>query len=315
MEKVLITGADGFIGRHLVRELIARGVAVQLTTRRPNRVFGRTSIATGNLDFDFDWCEALKGCSHVVHLAGRSGPIDDKQACSAQEFSRTNATATAHLADQAARAGVNGFILLSSISVYNTAMTQLTAQSIPDPDTDFGRSKLQAEQGLQKVCAQSEMTYTILRAPLVYGPRVKQHFLQLLKLAASKMPLPIKNVKNACALMYVGNLTSLILTTLHNDNARDQIFLVSDGQDLSTPALIKTLSQAMGHKRTVWSAPSRLLSGIFKSRGLGVPWKKLVQTQTVDSSPVRQALNWRPPHTSDQGLNTTARWYRDNKNR
>lgn len=306
--KILVTGADGFIGRHVLRDLNRRALPAIAATRHGGEVEGTPGIAIGDLGAPPDWSGMLEGVSHVIHLAGRAHILRETETDPEAAFHRINAEATRQLADAAKAAGVRSFVYLSSIAVYDPALTHLAAATNEDPKTGYGRSKLAGETAIRQV-ANEQMTWSILRPPLVYGPGVGARFLQLLKLASSRLPLPLGGVRNSRSLLYVGNLTDALIMGLDHPEMKNRSFLISDGEDLSTPELVKLLGAGMGKEPMLIKVPKSFCDLGATLTGLGTPWRKLTGTLTLDTTELARATGWRAPASLSDGLRDTAKWY------
>ena len=304
---ILVTGADGFVGRHLVTELQRRGRPFVCATRRAGILCGQATIGVGDLGPDTDWFKALENCFTVVHLAGRAHVLNERNNDPAAAFNKVNAKATKALVDQAARHGVQRLLFASTIAVFNPAHIHLDASTPTAPSSDYGRSKLLAEQFVRD--AQSVMAHTILRVPLVYGPGVSARFLQLLRLADLPFPLPFGALKNIRSLIYVQNLVDLILKALGHSQAKNRTFLVSDNRDMSTAFLLRQLATGMGRPGWLWPAPQAILEAGAALVGKRDLWQKFAGDLTLDCDPVREQLGWVPPFSPEAGLKETATWF------
>jgi nucleoside-diphosphate-sugar epimerase len=308
---VLVTGADGFIGRQLVAQLHERGIGFVAATRRQQTLCGQQTIAIGDIDDNTDWSGALSGVGSIVHLAGRAHILNETEADPEQAFFKVNAQGSARLASQAAQTGVQRFLLLSTIGVYGPEHTHLDINTPISPKTDYGRSKLAAEKHVRQFSSDT-MAYTILRAPLVYGPGVGGRFEQLLRLCRTPIPLPLAGINNRRSLIYSENLVDLIIHALGHKEAANKTLLVSDGKDLSTPDLIRDLRKSMGQAPGLWPLPKPVLDMGAKMLGRSDQWAKLSGTLCVDSLDLRQTLDWTPPFSPQDGLAKTATWFKQN---
>lgn len=307
-ERILITGADGFIGKHLLADLSARGMPFVAATRTGVEIDGHTSLAVDDIGARTDWRAALDGVSHVVHLAGRAHVLNETEADPEAAFMRVNAEGTARLAAEAVAAGVKRFVFLSSISVYDPELTHLAVATREEPKTPYGRSKLAGEAALREISGDA-MEWSALRPPLVYGPGVGARFAQLLKLASLPVPLPLGGVHNRRSLLYVENLSDAIVTALDHPAAANGSFLLSDDEDISTPMLVSGLAAAMGKRAMLVPVPQSLCTLCAGLVGKGEEWKKLTGTLTVDPTEFLRATGWAPPFGMDDGLRRTAEWY------
>lgn len=311
--KVLVTGATGFIGQNLVPMLLEAGHQVFATSRDPKaEVPGATLRPVGELGPDTDWSAALSDIEAVVHLAARVHIMDDTAADPLAENRRINTGGTAKLAADAAAAGVKRFVFLSTIKVNGEATAPLKAfraNDAPDPQDPYAIAKLEAEQALRHIAANSAMEMVVLRPPLVYGPGVGANFLKLMRLCAKGRPLPFGAVINARSLVYVDNLASAIVAAMTHPAASGKTYLVSDGQAISTPDLIRAISGALGVTPHLSNVPAWLLRLLGALTGKSAAISRLTESLVVDDTPVRDDLGWTPPFNMVQGLEQTAAWF------
>jgi UDP-N-acetyl-alpha-D-quinovosamine dehydrogenase len=315
MKKVLITGATGFVGAVLCERLITEGYAVRaavrtLPTTAPKSKAAAT-IAAGGIDSATDWRDALRNVDAVVHLAARVHVMHETRADPLAEFRRTNLEGTERLARQAAEAGVKRLIYVSSIKVNGETSGEqpFTAEDAPTPEDPYALSKWEAEQALRDISEKTRLEVVIVRPPLVYGPRVKGNFLRLLNLIDSATPLPLGALNNRRSLVGIDNLCDLLRVCIEHPAAANQIFLVSDGEDLSTRDLVLRLADAMNRPLRLLPVPSALLclAGIVAGKSAEV--KRLCDTLQVDMTKTERALGWRPPCSVADGLQGTVDWY------
>jgi len=311
--KVLVTGGSGFVGRALIPRLIQAGHDVLVTSRDKNTILpGATLRHVGELGPETDWVAALKGVEAVIHLAARVHIMNETAADPLTENRAINTAGTANLAAQAAKAGVKRFIFLSTIKVNGetTTVEPFHADDSPRPQNAYAIAKQEAEQALLEIAANSAMCAAIIRPPLVYGPNVRGNFLSLLRLCAKGWPLPLGSIDNRRSLIYVGNLVDLIAVILERQNAPGSIYLARDGEDVSTPELLRRTAQALGVKARILPLPSFLLrlagAGIGKSAAVS----RLTESLVVDDDPTRNDLDWTPPFSMLQGLKETADWFK-----
>lgn len=307
---ILLTGATGFIGQVLINRLITDDANMQIVAavRGENLVFPNnvTSMQVGDLLPTTDWLQALKGVSTVVHLAARVHLMNDKSLDPLAEFRRVNVEGTANLARQAAAAGVKRFIFLSSIKV-NGELTlpgrPFTADDVPAPVDAYGVSKHEAEQLLRQIGSETDMEVVIIRSPLVYGPGVKGNFKSMVRWLSRGFPLPLAAVtQNRRSLVALDNLVDLIVTCLNHPAAANQIFLVSDGEDLSTVNLLKRMVAAMGRPSRLFYVPLGLLKlGTAVVRKPGI-YQRLCTSLQLDIIKTKKLLGWTPPVSVDEGL-------------
>lgn len=320
--KVLVTGASGFVGRHLVSRLSHAGLGVRAAVRQPVDLPCEVAMV-GDMEKAVDWSMALRGVEVVVHLAGRAQADTSRNSPESEAaYHRVNAEATRVLAGESVRAGVRQFVLMSSVhAVAAESDEMIAADTRPCPVSAYGRSKLAAEAATRQAISGSGCASTILRPPAVYGPGNTANLGKLLKLAASGVPLPLASVRNRRSFVFVENLTGMILSCLGNPAAFGKIFLPSDAQDVSTPELINAIARANAavgkDKRNkigppgktsrsplLFSFPESVLKAMGRMPGLGA-LRKLTSSLFVDSEPVRRELGYKPCFTMHEGLMKT----------
>lgn len=299
--RVLITGADGFVGGHLCRRLQSAGYDVVRATR----------TQVGDIGADTDWGPVMNETDAVVHLAARVHVMQDTADDPLAAFRAVNRDGTRTLVSAAATAGVRHFLYLSSIKVNgeNTGAEPFRGTDSHIPDDPYGLSKYEAEQAVRDIASHAGMGWTILRPPLVYGPGVRANFKALMGLCAREWPLPFGMIDNRRSLIYVGNLTDAIAVCLENPQAAGKTYLVSDGEDLSTAELVRRLGRALGRTPPLLPVPPALLRLAGGMTGRSATVARLLDSLVVDGAPIRSELAWTPPYTVDQGLAATAAWY------
>lgn len=321
MSNILVTGATGFIGRYLLPVLHQQGWQIRATVRNnfiEDLPFEIENIKVGEIDGNTDWSEAVRGMDAVIHLAARAHVLKEEIDNPEAEFLRVNTEGTANLVKQSIAAGVKHFIFISSIGAMATlSECVLTEKSPCQPDTPYGRSKLQAERALINLAKESEMTWTILRPTLVYGAGNPGNMERLMKLIEKNLPLPFASVKNRRSFIFVGNLVDAIATCFTHPNAANQIFLVNDDRDLSTPELICQIAKEMNRPCNLFPVPPNLLkflgySGdtLQKLTKKSLPFNsatidRLLGSLFVDISHIKGTLNWQPPFTIERGIEQT----------
>jgi len=315
MTRILVTGANGFVGRALCCEAVTHGFQVRGVTRVTSPAGGGVEkVCVGAIDERTDWTDALAGVDVVIHLAARVHVMRDDATDPLAEFLRVNLHGTANLARQAAHAGVRRFVYVSSIKVNGEAtsgQTRLVETDIPSPQDPYGVSKNEAELALCKIAEETGLELVIVRPPLVYGPAVKGNFIQMLKVLSWGVPLPLSSVRNLRSLVFVGNLVGALMVCATHPAATGQTYLVNDGEDVSTPDLLRQLGEAMGRPVRLLSCPPVLLKWGGQMIGKADQLERLLGSLRVDSGKIRRELNWTPPYTLQQGLQETAEWYRN----
>ena len=258
-----------------------------------------------------DWGEALSGVECVVHLAARTHVLERSGSWDLAEYRRVNVQGTRHLAESAARAGVRRFIFLSSVKVNGErTFDRPFRESDPGrPEDAYGITKKEAEDALALVSRETAMSTVILRPPLVYGPGVKGNFLRLMRFVARGVPLPLGSIQNRRSLLYVGNLVDAILSCMSTPNRAQRVFLVSDGEDLSSPQLVTRLARALHVPARLLKCPVRALEMLGTLVGKSDEIARLTHSLQIDSRLIRDELGWKPPYDLEHGMAETARWY------
>jgi nucleoside-diphosphate-sugar epimerase len=299
-----VTGATGFVGRAVVPQLAARrDIDVAAVLRRPGaRMPDRVAAIAGpDLGPTADWRPVVEGASAVVHLAARVHVMQAPDAESREAFLQTNTAGTLRLAQQAADAGVRRFVFLSSVKVNGEAGV-FTETDAPAPADAYAISKCRAEEGLRELSGATGLEVTIIRPPLIYGPGVKANFHSLMRAVALGIPLPFGRVDNRRSLVGLDNLSHFIGRCLDHPAAANQTFLVSDGDDLSTPDLIRRLAGAMGRTPRLVPVPESWLRAVAGIAGKQAQAQRLLGSLQVDIAKARRLLDWTPPVPVDEGL-------------
>jgi UDP-N-acetyl-alpha-D-quinovosamine dehydrogenase len=310
--RVLVTGANGFVGQVLCELLAAAGYRVRAALRSAHPLPAAVSESTivGDIDASTDWAAALADVDLVAHLAARAHHIAAAHA-HADLFAATNAWGTRRLAQAAAAAGVRRLIFVSSVKVNGEGptATPYTAQDEPHPADPYGESKWLGEKLLLEVAAASRLEAVIVRPPLVYGPGVRANFLRLLRWVDRGWPLPFGSVHNRRSLVGVWNLCDLLLRLLTHRAAPGRVWMVSDGADRSTPELMRELGQLMGRPVRLWPAPLGLLRIAAGVTGTTAELRRLCGSLQVDITQTRRELAWSPTIAAEEALARTVRWY------
>ena len=292
--KVLVTGANGFVGRNLCRLLAERNRAIRASLRTEAAIAGTETLVTGEIDGTTDWRAALQGIDTVVHCAARVHVLKETAEDPLEAFRRVNVAGSANLARQALEAGVKHFVFLSSIG----ARVAESGQSA----TPYQISKLEAEQALLKTTADGGMSVTLLRPPLIYGPDAPGNFALLVKVIERGLPLPLASVRNARAFLYIGNLCDAIHRCLETPADTPRIFEIADGPGISTPELIRELARVLGRPARLLPCPLWLLRSAGRLTGRSMIVARLTESLDVDVSPLMKELDWSPPWDLHAGL-------------
>lgn len=307
--KILITGVSGFVGQSLVKVLKQRdfdlvGVGRNLVASNTDTFF-----SVPNFSNQAAWKVPLEACDVVIHLAARVHVMNDDVSDALTEFRKVNVEGTLSLAAQAAKASVKRFIYISSIKV-NGEFTEVgkpfTEQDVANPKDAYALSKYEAEQGLKLIAQQTGMDVVIIRPPLVYGLGVKANFASMLEAVKRRIPLPLGVIYNQRSFVYVGNLVSLIVCCIDHPSASNQVFLVSDGQDLSTTELLIECAVALDVKPRLLPIPQYLIERCLGVLGKQSLVQRLCGNLQVDISKAYNLLGWKPPFTVPEGLKACA---------
>jgi nucleoside-diphosphate-sugar epimerase len=317
--RILVTGADGFVGSALTTQLQECGYIVRAAVRtiHASRARRRPSctalecITLSDDSSDDETKDALKDVQTLVHLAARVHIMSDVSANPLHDFRRVNVRWTERRARLAVRQGVSRLVFLSSVKVNGEQTTlPFTEQDTPHPEDPYGLSKWEAEQVIARVSAETGLETVIVRSPLVYGSEVQGNFLQLLKIIDSGIPLPFAAVHNQRSLIYRKNLLEALIQCVNVSRAAGETYLVSDGEDLSTPELIRRLGTALGVRVRLLKVPTAMLRCTASMLGKRNMIDRLVGSLQVDSSKIRRQLGWRPCWDVEAGILEVASWFR-----
>lgn len=319
--QVLITGANGFVGQFLGHYLYQQEYPLIHALRNEKNVYAGLAPGkhcyVGDIDAQTDWSPALKDTNCIIHLAARVHVMQETVADPLSAFQATNLHATINLADQAIRAGVKRFIYLSTIKV-NGEKTDSHPFQADDSEIELAEpysiSKLQAEQALLERAKKGLIEVVIIRPPLVYGPSVKGNFLRLIRLVKKQLPMPLAKIQNQRSLVSVHNLSSLIHTCLEHPKATGEVFLVSDGEDLSTSELFSRIAKALNCNNRLFYLPYFFLKYLSAALGKSKEFERLFGSLQVDIEKNIRVLDWRPQVSIDQALRETVKDYKSKSN-
>jgi UDP-glucose 4-epimerase len=289
--KVLVTGAGGFVGTALCQQLKANGIAV-LPGKRGVELLPEMAVDA------------------VVHLAARVHMMQETLSDSLSVYREVNTQGTLNLARQAAVAGVQRFVFVSTVKVNGEGRLGIYSESdTPNPTDPYAISKWEAERGLRDIATNSGMEIVIVRPPLIYGPGVKANFLSMMRWLSRGVPLPLGAIHNKRSLVGLANLVDLLITCLDHPAAANQTFLVSDGEDLSTTELFVRMAAALGKPARLIPVPAWMLAAGASLLGKRDLSQRLCGSLRVDISKARSMLGWSPPVSVDEGLRVTAEHY------
>jgi len=321
MERILVTGASGFIGVPLVQALLKKGYLI----RSASRVLTEDSNANGCNTVEYyrfdlsddnpDYQGLLENVDVVVHLAARVHAVS-KPGDNVSDYNKINTIGTEKLAKAALNYGVKRFIFLSSIKVngernHSDAKGKILAFNEgddPHPQGAYAKSKLEAEDAIRRICYESKMDFIILRPTLVYGPGVKANFLSLINAVNKNYPLPLASIKNKRSLLYVGNLIHAITLSVSYPEKANRIFLLSD-TDISVPELVRKIASLLGKRAFLFHFPVKCLKSIGNIAGNRPIIDRLTDSLLVDVSSIRKDLHWEPLYSFDEGMQETLDWY------
>ena len=332
MKNIFITGANGFIGRALCDKLLTDGYRVRGAVRSAAQMTtlpsGVEGVMVGDVGPETDWYEALVGIDGIVHLAARVHVMRESSVDPLAAYREVNVEGTKCLAIAAANAGVKRFVYISSVKVNGESTDKsrdqgsgkdrsqksevrgqegepkeaFSEKDVPGPRDPYGISKWEAEQVLRDVAADTGLEIVILRPPLVYGFGVKANFRSLMKWVRSGVPLPLGAVHNKRSFVALDNLVSFIIHCIDHPKAANEVFLISDGENVSTTELLQKMARAFGKRSFLLSVPVRLMTFVAGLLGKRDVSDRLFGSLQVDSSKARDLLGWKPIVSMDEGL-------------
>lgn len=317
--RLFITGATGFVGKALVNELCTDSHKVITVVREhsddlpveveQNQVADLSDLSEQNSLIDY-----IKDVDVVIHTAARVHIMDDHVADPLAEFRKLNVNATFELAKQAARAGVKRFIYLSSVKVNGESTGNrrpFSEKDDPAPEDAYAQSKLEAEKLLLDLAKTTSMEVVIIRPPLIYGPGVKANFSSMIKIITKGIPLPFGAISNQRSMLAIDNLVSFIKLCMTHPAATNQVFLIADGEDVSTTTLLRQI--AVAYMRPPRLIPIPISWMIFLARLIGKQMitDRLFGNLQIDISKARELLGWKPVITLEQQLNKMAEFDRN----
>lgn len=313
--RILVTGGSGFVGSALLQHLSAcPDYQLRAALRSPSAASllpsGVDAIQVGDMSPDTDWRSALTGMDTVVHCAARVHVMQETASDPLAQFRQVNVAGTLALARQARDAGVKRLVFLSSIKV-NGEQTEpghpFTADDAPAPVDPYGISKMEAEQALLALAAEGAMEVVVIRPVLVYGPGVKANFRAMMRWLEKGVPLPLGAIThNRRSLVALDNLVDLMTLCLHHPAAANEVFLVSDGEDLSTTGLLRRMAHAMGRPARLIPVPAKVIEWAARLLGKRAVAQRLCGSLQVDIGKTRSKLGWEPPCTLDAAFERVA---------
>ncbi len=314
---VLVTGARGFVGRAVCARLVAAGYAVRAVVRasatdgQPHSP-GFRELVVPDITREIDWTPFLRTVDAVVHLAARTHIAGERGEEALARYRQINVEATRRLAHAAGAAAVRRFLYMSSIKVNGEATFAhpYSETDDPRPADPYGVSKWEAEQAVAEAGRASGVETVILRPPLVYGAHVKGNLRTLMRALEAHLPLPLASIRNQRSLLYVGNLADAVVRCIESPHAAGKTYLVADGEDISTPVLVRRIAAGLGVKPLLFHCPANLLDAAGRMLRRSAQVSRLTGSLQIDSSRIRKELGWQPPYSLDEGLREMAAWYR-----
>ena len=313
MRNILLTGATGFVGRGILDRLLQQSaITVYVPTRRPQSVAPNERVIpiAADLSLDRIASEVLRSTNAIIHAAATVHLLDEYHPEQLERIYKSDITAAMTLAEDAAAAGVRRFVFISSIKV-NGENTEgrgpFTEADLPAPNDPYGQSKARIEQSLAELSIRSGMEVVVIRPPLVYGPGVGANFANLMRLARSGLPLPLGNIPNRRSLLARTNLADFVACCLDHPAAANQVFLISDGHDISTTELVHAIATASGRRALLFPMPLPVLRAVSHMAGRSGALEKLVGSLQVNSIKARTLLNWTPPDELATALKQTVK--------
>ncbi len=303
--RILLTGATGFVGQAVLAACVERGLDVRVAVRRreqlPQEQYAENAphvqwLATGDIHGQTDWQEALDDVACVVHLAARVHVMRDAARDPAAEFQQVNTDGTGRLARQAAAAGVRRLVFMSSIKVNGEATGEdpFTEADTPAPVDYYGKSKLEAEERLWQISRETGMEIVVIRPPLVYGSGVKGNLARLRSWLKRGVPLPLGAIHNARSLVELGSLAELVLLCASRPEAAGEVFLAADQEYVSTPDIVRALAGEAGVRPRLWPLPPLFLRILLTGMGKADMAARLLGDLRVSADKAWKLLDWEP---------------------
>lgn len=316
-QTVIITGANGFVGKAVSRRLLLQGESVVGIVRRAGSATEGVQewICAGeNFEQLAEHWPAALACRAVIHLAARVHVMGETFVEALPAYRAMNVDGTLRIAQAAHRAGVRRFVFVSSVKAVaeRSHGRPISERDQPAPPDPYGVSKLEAERALQAFGRETGMEIVIIRPPLVYGPGVRANFFNLMRAIDKGIPLPLGAIAAQRSIVYVDNLADAIVHCANAPAAAGHIFHVADERDVAVKELASMLAEQLNAPRRLLPVPPALLHLVGRLTGRTAVVDRLVGELRLDCSLIREAIGWRPPYTTEQGLRETAAWYRSN---
>jgi len=308
MKKICITGANGFIGKTLYKSLKAPDNHIRGFVRAmdlDNNSLETEHISVGDISSKINWKDHLNGFDCIIHCAGLTHQMSSIKDINV--YNLVNIDGTKRLGEQAAEAGIKRLVFLSSVKVNGESTDQITKHEFShkdksNPKDSYAISKLEAEKALWEISSRTGLEVVVVRLPLVYGFGSKGNLARLIKLVRSGIPLPLSLVKNQRSMIGIDNLVDLLIHCIDHPEASGKTFLASDGQDLSTPELIKLIASSMGRRANLFPLPIFMLKFLGSVFGRSEEINRLVGSLRIENNYTKEILNWTPPESVEEGI-------------
>jgi nucleoside-diphosphate-sugar epimerase len=306
MNKIFITGASGFIGQAVCKAFIDLKYSVCGTVRNKDIISQLPKVkyvSTGDISSYLDWKDVLAGYDCVIHCAGIAE--EKNNSIYKNIYDHINTEATVRLAEHCVIVGVKKFIFLSSISVLgnnNYHNEPFKYSSKCNPLGAYAQSKYKAEKKLLEISAKTSLDVTIIRPPIVYGLGAKGNIIRVIKFLKLRLPLPFGLIKNKKSFISVDNLVDLIICCIKHPNLKSEVFLISDGEDISLNKFLRKIANEIGYRLLIFPFPIFLLKLIAFFFGKSNEINKLLSNLQIDINYTIDKLNWKPPQKSKDGI-------------
>lgn len=317
MKRVLVTGANGFVGHHLSSVLLSLGWEVRGAVRTEGASEALDGAVqpcvVGNIDGGSDWKSALNGVDVVVHLAARVHVLNDTAADPLAAYREVNVDGTQRLLEASIAAGVRRFVFMSSVKAVGESTPPGDAFSEAHecrPEDEYGVTKREAEQLVLEAHDKGLIETIVLRPPMVYGPGVRANFLRLMRAVQAGIPLPLGSVRNARSMVFVNNLADAVRVCMEHPKAPGEVFFVADDEVLSTAQLVSGLAGAMGKRPRLVPVPIGLMRTAGALLGKSAEIDRLTGSLVVSTDKIRTHLGWAPPWSVSEGIQETVDAFR-----
>lgn len=317
MKRVLVTGANGFVGRHLIDMLHTNGWSVRGAVRSTEALGFLSDFVeghvVGSIDGETDWGAALDGVDVVVHLAARVHVLNDTVANPLEAYREVNVHGTRRLLEASVAAGVRRFVFMSSVKAAGESTREGNPFTEADecrPEDEYGITKGEAERLVLAAGRDGSIETVIIRPPMVYGPGVRANFLRLMRAVEVGIPLPLGSVRNGRSMVYVNNLADAVSVCMEHPNAADEVFFVADDEVLATSGLVAELARAMDKRPRLVPVPVSLLRGMGRIVGRSGEIERLTGSLVVSTDKIKRKLDWAPPWSVSEGIDATVAAHR-----